>query len=263
MFKVRPMLMNEAAEIGSPGVESVSAAETQDTAVTGTSIEGGTTLEKISGVEDQAAAEPNNFEKAFAKRLSAERAKWEQETSTKFQDYDVAKKSLEFMMRSNGINDPMALNEQIELAELEEKAANQNLTVEELQRRQELEELKAWKQQVTEQQQQQQQQQEFETGLKSFCEGKMLGDKPLNHSELWQYMYEQEIGKPEAAYKAMKADILEKQLENAEKEGVKKFLAAKGSIPTVTGNTSQGQVSSTAPKTFAEARARAMQRFSQ
>jgi hypothetical protein len=59
----------------------------------------------------------------------------------------------------------------------------------------------------------------------------------------------------------MRHDALEKQVESAEKEGVKKFLQAKGGIPTIPGKTATGQSVSAAPKTFAEARQRAMQRL--
>ncbi|MNU04264.1 hypothetical protein D3C72_2486020 [compost metagenome] len=54
---------------------------------------------------------------------------------------------------------------------------------------------------------------------------------------------------------------MQKKLESAEKDGMKKLIQAKGNIPTVPGKTAQGQVVQTAPKTFAEARQRAMQRM--
>lgn len=242
------------------GVEDVPAAEEQ------VDVQPETSESPETGVDDQAAAEPKEqaAEKAFAKRLAAEREKWEAEKKAEleqYKDYDVSKKALEYLMRQNNIDDPMTLKEQIELAELQEKAENENLTVEELQRRQELEELKAWKEQVEKQQQEQEILQQFEKSVKEFCEGKELDGKPLDHKELWNYMYENKTENPEIAYKAMKADILEKQLETAKKEGVKEFLSAKGSMPKVEGSNSSGQVIPGTPKTFAEARTRAMQRF--
>lgn len=243
------------------GVESVPAAEEQIPAPPENNES-----DPETGVEEQAVAEPkeNNFEKAFAKRLAAEREKWEAERQAeleKYKDYDIAKKSLEYMMRTNNIDDPMTLKEQLELAELQEKAERENLTVEEIQRRQELEELKAWKEKVERQQQEEEQLKQFEQSLKAFCEGKELDGKPLDHEELWKFMADNKTENPEIAFKAMKSDVLERQLENAKKEGVKEFLSAKGSMPKVEGANASGQVMPGTPKTFAEARDRALKRF--
>jgi len=238
------------------GVESVPAAGEQTPSDT-----------PETGVEVPAAAEPskeNNFEKAFAKRLAAEREKWESERRAeleKYKDYDISKKALEYLMRVNNIHDVNFLKEQLELAELQEQAERQNMTVEELQRLKELEELKAWKQQVEQQQQQQQQLIQFEQMLKDFCKDKEFDGKPLDHMELWKFMHDNGVTNPETALKAMKADLLEKQIENAKKEAVKEFLSAKGSMPKVEGAKASGTVLPGTPKTFQEARARALQRM--
>lgn len=219
-----------------------------------------------TGVEEQAAAEPgkeNNFEKAFAKRLAAEREKWQAEMQKeleKYKDYDVSQKALQYLMRVNNITDMNLLREQLELVELQEQAERQGMSVEELKRLRELEELKAWKQQVEQQQVQQQQIQQFEQMLKDFCQGKEFDGKPLDHMELWKFMHENGVANPETAFKAMKADLLEKQIEKAKKEGVKEFLSAKGSVPKVGGSKASGAVFPGPAKTFAEARARAMMR---
>jgi 5,10-methylenetetrahydrofolate reductase len=74
-------------------------------------------------------------------------------------------------------------------------------------------------------------------------------------------MVTNQIGIMEVAYKAMQYESMKQQLENAKKEGIKEFLAAKGSIPNIPGNSSLGQVQSPAPKTMEEARQRALQRL--
>ena len=220
-----------------------------------------------TGVEASAVAEPkkeNNFEKAFAKRLAAEREKWEAERRAeleKYKDYEISKKALEYLMRVNNIHDPEMIREQLELAELQEQAERQNMSVEELKRLRELEELKAWKQQVEQQQQEQQRIMQFEQMLKDFCKDKEFDGKPLDYMQLWQFMHENGVSNPETALKAMKADLLEKQIENAKKEAVKEFLSAKGSMPKVEGAKASGTVLPGTPKTFQEARARALQRM--
>jgi hypothetical protein len=237
------------------GVDSVPAAEGQDA--------GGT------GVEDNGAADQgqqSSFEKAFAKRLAAKEAEWtkqREELEGKYKDYDKHSKASEYLMKQAGFQSMDELYEAIELEGLRERAETQGISPE-MQKR--LDELEAKASKFDEWQQQQEQQRtasEFESSLKEFVKDKMIGDKPVDHMELWQYMHENQIGKPEAAFKAMKADMLEKQLQDAEKAGMKKLLQAKGSIPNVGGNKAAGHVSAPAPKTFAEARARAMQRMSE
>lgn len=257
MFDTKlPMNLQFFAEEGATGVDVAPVAEEQTDAATPESPE--------TGVEQEQPVAEVKDEKDFAKALKAReeqlRKQIEAEYSERFKDYDVSKKALDFLMKTNNISDPMTLKEQIELEELREKAERENLTVEELQRRQELEELKAWKQQVEQQQQQQEQMQQFESQLKEFCKDKEIDGKPLDHMELWQFMFENGVSKPEVALKAMKADMLEKQIESAKKDGVKEFLSAKGSIPKVEGANKSGSKLPGTPKTFAEARARAMQR---
>jgi hypothetical protein len=247
-------------------------------AVEGTGVEGApdagvqpTETSENTGVETPVDAAQVKDEKDFAKAIKAKeehlRKQMESEYAEKYKDYDVSKKALEYMMRTNGIDDPLTVKEKIELAELEEKAENENLTVEELQRRQELEELKAWKKSVEEKEQQDQQYKQFRSQLDEYAKG-----KEADAGVLEKFMDDNfaDQGKTfDVAYKAMQYDALAKengelkqQLEKAEKEGVKKFMSAKSSIPTVPGSTSQGHVEAPAPKTFAEARARAMQRLS-
>lgn len=262
MFKARlhPLFEMEGAIGAETGVDTAPDAGVQ--APEGTQAE----PSSQTGVESPVDAGQVKDEKDFAKAIRAKedhlRKQLEAEYAEKYKNYDVSQKALEYLQRTSGISDTMNLKEQLELAELQERAERENLTVEELQRRQELEELKAWKSQVEQQQKEQTEIQQFEQSLKDFCKDKTIDDKAVDHMELWKYMHENGVSKPETAFKAMRADELEKQLENAEKEGVKKFLAAKGSIPTVEGKTATGTVSPEKPKTFADAKSRAMQRLS-
>lgn len=224
------------------GVEVVPAA--------GEQAEGGS-----SGVEGQAAAEPT--EKAFASRLAAERAKLEREYTERYKDYDTHKAISDYFAETNGL-DALTLKERVELERLQERAEQANVPPEVLRRLDELEGKAAKADQLEQFQQDQQGRVDFETKIKTFAE-----EKGADHTELWNFMHEHQIQNMEIAYKAMRADQLEQQLAGAEKAGMKKLLQAKGSIPTVSGSTAQGHVSAHAPKTFAEARARAMQRMSQ
>lgn len=219
MFKVKLPFFNMEGDIGSdPGVESVPAAEEQ-------------TLETTSepGVETQADAEPekqNNFEKAFAKKLAAEREKWEAERQKeleKYKDYEVLQKATQYLQKTSGINDIMSLKEQLELAELQERAEEQNVPPEVLKRIDELE-AKAKKAEEYERiQGEAQQRQSFEQSLMEFVKDK----EGVDHNQLWSYMFDNGISNMEIAYKAMRAEQLEQQLANAEKQAVEKYLASK------------------------------------
>lgn len=226
MFKVRlHPLFNEEGAIGAEsGVENVSAAETQTSEVTADQ----------SGVDTQAAAEPekqNNFEKAFAKRLADAQTKWEAENSEKYKDYDTLKKTTEYFQQRHGYNDLMTMKEDIELAELQERAEKENVSPETLKRIDELE-AKAAKGEALEQQQQQAQHyQEFRTNLEAFAK-----EKSANADELHQYMYDNQLNSMDVAYKAMRADQLEQQLTTAKEDSIKEYLASK-QAPRVEGST--------------------------
>lgn len=213
------------------GVEDVSAAEAQE-------------VQEIpedsadeSGANEEVAAEPekqNNFEKAFAKRLAEKEAQWKAEKESEIQklreeykDYDVSRKAMEYLMKQNGINDSMSLKEQLELVDLNERAESENVSPEVLKRIDELEAKAAKAEEYEKQQAEQKQVSEFESSLKEFAKDKQIDGKPVDHMELWQYMSENQIAKPEAALKAMKADILEAKLETAKADAVKEYLASK------------------------------------
>jgi hypothetical protein len=242
------------------GVESVPAAEVQDTP-------------SESGVEPTVAAEPeksNNFEKAFAKRLAEKESAWKAERETleaKYKDYDAYKSVAEYYREVEQAPDVLSLKERIELQRLEQEAYNRNLPVEELKRMQELEAkaaqadeyerfLKEFEQQQQQVAEQQKQLQEFRSTLEPFAQKNGVDPDALHN-----FMYENQIGSMEAALKAFKFDEMQQQLESAKKDGIKEFLTAKSKIPTVPDTKATATKVAPAPKNFAEARARAMQRL--
>src|SRR5690606_21352965 len=128
-----------------------------------------------SGANSEVAAEPekqNNFEKAFAKRLAAEREKWDKETAERYKDYDVLKKATEHLQRTSGINDLMTLKEELELAELQERAETQNLDVERLKGIEQLEANAAKADEMEQQQQEEQRVQSYFSSLGEFVKDK-------------------------------------------------------------------------------------------
>lgn len=228
MFKVRPMLFNES-EIGNPGVEEASAAVEQTTEVP----------EPVTGVEETAAAEqkePNNFEKAFAKRLAAERSKWENEANEKFKGYEDYKYVAEYLQQANNGADLLSIKEQIELERLQQRAEQANVPPEVLKRIDELEAKAAKAEEYEKQQAEQTELQKFRSSLETFAK-----EKGANADELHQFMYENSIANPEVAYKAMRAEQLEKELAAAKENAVKEYLESKRT-PRVEGNGTPGIV---------------------
>lgn len=251
------------AEEGDPGVEGTPAAEGQEEKVEG--------AESQTGVEDQAVAEPekqNNFEKAFAKRLAAKEAEWQaakeaeiQRIKEEYKDHDTYKLAAEYLKQTSGIPDMLTLKEEIELAQLQQRAEKENVPASVLKRIDELEAKAAKADEFEAERKQQEELQAFETSLKEFSEGKEVDGKPVDHMELWKYMHENEISKPDVALKAMKADILEAKLETAKTDAVNEYLKSK-EAPKIEG--SQGaaaQQSAAPPASWDEAEKRAAARM--
>ena len=209
------------------------------------------------GVETQAAAEPekqNNFEKAFAKRLSAEREKWEQEVNQKYQGHEDYKFVADYLQQANGL-DLMTLKERIELERLQARAEEQNVPPEVLKRIDELE-AKASKAEMYEQHQQQlQHYQEFRSNLEKFA-----SEKGANADELHAFMYEKGIANMEVAYKAMRADELEQKLQTAEKDAINKYLDSK-KAPKAEGSGAPGITTFKPTGNLDAASERALERF--
>jgi hypothetical protein len=241
------------------GVEDAPAAGEQPEASEGSANQ--------TGVDEQAAAEPekqNNFEKAFAKRLAAERSKWESELSDKLKDYEAHRRVSEFFQQYNGM-DLNALMERIELEQLKQQAEQQQVPVEVMRRIQELEQKAALAEQLAQQHAQAQWEKTYRDGLAAYVQGKEDADPDA----ITKFLVDNGISVDpndmnkafDLAYKAIQFEKLQQQLASAEKDGMKKLIGAKGSIPANVGSSGQGQVSSGTPKTFADARARAMARL--
>lgn len=204
---------------------------------------------------------------AFGKALAAEREKIrkeiESEQAEKYKDYDLHKELSTWAQERTGA-DALSLKEKIELERLQERAERANVPPEVLKRIDELEAKAARGDELEKQQQQGQWENTYWSGINEFVKDRGVDSKDLNKFMVDNNLYvdPNNLSKSfEIAIKAMKHDELVKQIEDAEKNGMKKLIQAKGSIPNINGNKAQGQVISPAPKTFAEARARAMQRM--
>jgi len=210
-----------------------------------------------TGVESQAAAEPEkNFEKAFAKRLAAKEAEIEARFAEKYKGHDDYKMLAEYLQEVNPGADILTLKEQIELERLQSRAERENVPPEVLKRIDSLEAKAAKADEYEQQQQQQRVYQEFRTNLETFAK-----ERGMDPEELHTFMYEKQVTDFELAFDAMEARKLREQINGAKKDGVKEFLSAKSSIPSVTGNKAQGYIASPPVKTMEEARQRALQRL--
>lgn len=210
------------------GVEGVSAAEGQTEVTTG---------------EEVAATEPSKEDVAFSKRLSAAQEKWNAEKETEIQklrdeykDHDTYRKAAEYLQKTSGIDNIMSLREEIELQELQERADKENVPPEVIKRIDELEKKAARADELEAKTASEKAAQEFEQSIKTFSEGKEIDGKPLDYAELWEYMHENEIAKPEVAFKAMKADMLEAKLASAKEDAIKDYLNTKKGVKTESGS---------------------------
>lgn len=239
-----------------PGVEVVPAAGEQTEQV-----------ENTQTGDEKAAAEPGKEDVAFSKRLSAAEKKWQddkeaeiQKIKDEYKDHDLYRKATEYLQKTSGIPDMMTLKETIELEELQERADRENVSPETLKRIDELEAKAKRGEELEATISQEKAAAEFEQSLKTFSEGKEIGGAPLDYKELWNYMHENEIAKPDVAFKAMKADILEQKLATAKDDAVKDYLSSKRGVKT---EGSTGATAQTLPPTgggFKGAEARAIAR---
>lgn len=260
MFKIRQRLFSPDGDIGtasdSPSVEGVD--ETTDTGTASVSEE---TTEDVTKQQSFAHRLKESTEKALAE----ERTKWEKETSEKYKDYDTHKELSQYLQEINGA-DLLTLKEQIEMEKLQTRAEKENMSPEVLKRLDELEAKAARGDELEQQQLKQQNDNLFWSSVDKF-----VADKEVSKEDLNKFMLDNEIfvdlsnedkmtRKFELAYKAMQHDNVVQKLGSAEKDGMKKLIQAKGNIATIPGKSAQGQVVSAPPKTWADARARAMQR---
>jgi hypothetical protein len=275
MFKVKLPFYEMAGEIGSDSA-SVNA---EGTTPSDDGIAPPSESQETEGAETTSSPDSS---KAFAKRLrestekaiAEERAKWEKETAEKYKDYELHKELSTWAQERTGA-DALTLKEQVEMERLQARA-EQNETTPEMQRRLEALEARAARadeleRERAEEAQQREQQEAAQQWEKTYYDGlnEFVKDKGLDVDAFNKFMVENRVmidpenmtKSFEFAMKAMKFDEVERAAQEAEKKGMQKFLESKGSIPSIKGSNAQGQVSSTPPKTFAEARARALQRF--
>ncbi|WP_339317927.1 hypothetical protein [Paenibacillus sp. FSL R10-2734] len=229
-----------------PGVESAPAAEVSTETATPEVEIPETVSESETGVEEQVAAEPekqNNFEKAFAKRLAAERSKWDSETAEKYKDYDTHKELSQYLQEINGA-DALTLKEQIEMSRLQNRAEANEISPDMQKKLEYLEEKAAKADKLEEKQQEEQRIQTYFSTLEGFAKDKGVDSEKLN-----AFMVENELtydpANPEKsfnlAHKAMRADELEQQLSTAKETAVKEYLQSK-SAPRVEGSGTPGVV---------------------
>lgn len=226
-------------EVGG-AVPEPSSVETEDNSDAGNAPESGS--EEVTKQESFAKRLKESTDKAIAE----ERAKWEQENSEKYKDFDTYRKATEYLQKQTGISDMMTLKEEIELTELQERADKENVSPETLKRIDELEAKAKRGEELEASISQEKAAAEFEQSLKTFAEGKEIDGKPLDHKELWNYMHENEIGKPDIAYKAMKADLLEEKLATAKEDSIKEYLSSKRGVKT---EGSTGSAAQSSPQT--------------
>lgn len=221
------------------GVEDVSAAETSNETPE-------VVTESETGAKEEVAADPakqNNFEKAFAKRLAAERSKWDAEVNEKYKDYDTHKELSQYLQEINGA-DALTLKEQIEMSKLQARAEDNQISPEMQKRLETLEQKAAKVDELEHKQQEEQRISAYFNTLEGFVK-----DKGIDAAKLNAFMVENELpydpAKPEksfnVAYKAMKADELEQQLTTAKESAVKEYLQSK-TAPRVEGSGAPGTI---------------------
>lgn len=196
--------------------------------------------------QSEAGTKPteSDTETAWAKRISAIKTKTEQEVrerlekeyTEKFKGYEDYKYLAEYLQQANNGADLLSIKEQIELERLQQRAEQANVPPEVLKRIDELEAKAAKAEEYEKQQAQQTELQKFRSSLETFAK-----EKGANADELHQFMYENSIANPELAYKAMRAEQLEKDLAAAKENAVKEYLESK-KTPRVEGNGTPGIV---------------------
>ncbi|SFE74396.1 hypothetical protein SAMN04487969_10645 [Paenibacillus algorifonticola] len=205
---------------------------------------------------------------AFAKRLAAAQEKWRLEKENEieqirneYKDHDMYRQATEYLQRASGINDIMTLKEQIELIELQDRAEEENVSPQVKRRIEELEAKAARADEMEAEQSQKQAVLAFENMLKEFCADKKIDGNSIHHEELWKYMHENEIAKPEFAFKAMKADALESKLSSAKEDAIKDYLNSKRGVKTDSAPGAAAQSNTKIGGGFKGAEARAIERI--
>jgi len=245
-FRLHPLFDEDGGASESSGVEGAGEAALQEGQ--STNVETGDQNNPEAG-DDKNPPDPNT---AWEKRIAKVREKAAQETrealekeyAERYKDHDAYRKAAEYLQRTSGIGDIMTLKEEIELAELQERAEKEKVPPNVLKRIDELEAKAARGEELEAAQKEEQERQAFENTLKDFCKDKTIDGKSVDHMELWKYMHENTTSNPDVAFKAMKAEILESKLETAKTDAVNEYLQSK-QAPKIEG--SQGAAAQQAP----------------
>lgn len=184
----------------------------QETVVTDP-VDGGQPVETQEPAGGEVVTQPQDenvgaaIQKEVARREAKLREQLEKEYGEKYKDYDVAKKAASYLQKKSGISDLMSLGEELELADLREQAEQQKVPVEVMKRLNQLEEKAKKGDELEQQQQQQQYYRDFRNNLDAFAK-----EKGADADGLEAFMLEHKVPNMEIAYKAMRAEQLEKQL---------------------------------------------------
>lgn len=201
--------------------------------------------------------------KAFAKRLeertqkalAEERAKWEQETSQKYGNYDQYQQAMDYVMKQSGYSSFDEFQAALQEAQLNERAQQNGIDPEFQQRVETLEERAKRADELEQQQQQEKMYKEFQSALTEFSK-----EKGVEPSELEEFMIQNNTPSFEVAYRALRYEQMENDLKNAKDVAVKEYLESK-KAPKVEGAGTPGVVKDAPPKNFEEARSRALERL--
>jgi hypothetical protein len=264
MFKQFGLKMNLqlfSADLGVEGGDFADSTPADDIEVTEPTIDGpqdppvDQTGEPPTDDLDNSKAFAKRLEERTQKALAEERAKWEQETSQKYGNYDQYDQALQLVLKQSGFGSFEELQQALHEAELTERAQANGVNPEFQQRIEQLEERAKRADELEQQQQQEQVYQQFTQALSTFA-----SEKGIEANQLEEYMVQHNIPSFEAAYKALRHDQMAEELANAKDIAIKEYLASK-KAPKVEGTGTPGVVKDSPPKTFEEARARAMERL--
>lgn len=201
--------------------------------------------------------------KSFAKRLeertqaklAEERQKWEEEVKSKVYDPDKTSAALNYIMKQGGYDSYEDFVSAIEEAQLQERAAKENVPPEYLERVEKLEERAKLADELEEKYQRETAYKEARKVLETFA-----SEKGIDADKFQQFVVDNEVFNLDVAYRAYNAENLEKQLAQAKELAVKEYLESK-KAPKVEGNSLPAAIPDAPALTFDQARERALARM--
>lgn len=262
----------------------------ETTESTESSVEGGEVADsnvdegdgEVDQLEQAESTEPDyskiDNSKAFAKRLeertqaklAEERQRWEQDQYQREQEYQQRlaeqenyQRATQFFLERGGYDSIEALNEAIELQRMQEQAEQHQVPLEVMQRINQLEQKASYADYLQQQQSQQELLSRFDSALSDFAKDRGVEAKELEH-----YMLTNQIGSFDVAYRAMRADHLEQQMQEKEQQmqqakdiAIKEYLESK-KAPRVEGSGGAPSLVTEQPaSSWNEARDRAIARL--